>query len=172
MLENARLYRDLEEREAKIRRLVEANIIGIFIWDLDGRIIEANDAFLRMVGYDHKDIVSGRMLWPELRPPEWRVPDLRRWRPELKMTGSLQPFEKEYFRKDGSRVPVLIGVAITMPVRVQLSPVGSNISQCLAVGHKLTRHQHFNSSSRLHNHLTSLGSLCVGFIGLAGLTWP
>src|SRR6266581_1495493 len=45
-LENTRLYRDLEQREAKIRRLVDANIIGIFIWDFDGRIIEANDAFL------------------------------------------------------------------------------------------------------------------------------
>ena len=56
-LENTRLYRDLAEREAKIRRLVDANIIGIFIWDLEGRIIEANDAFLRMVGYDREDLV-------------------------------------------------------------------------------------------------------------------
>src|SRR6266566_3497923 len=110
-LENTRLYRDLAEREAKIRRLVDANIIGIFIWDLEGRIIEANDAFLRMVGYDREDLVSGRMRWTELTPPEWLDRDERRWVPELKMTGSLQPFEKEYFRKDGSRVPVLIGVA-------------------------------------------------------------
>ena len=56
-LENTRLYRDLEEREAKIRRLVEANIIGIFIFSLDGRIIEANDAFLQMVGYDREDLI-------------------------------------------------------------------------------------------------------------------
>src|SRR5580693_8735117 len=45
-LENARLYNDLLEREARIRRLVDANIIGIFIWDFDGRIIDANEAFL------------------------------------------------------------------------------------------------------------------------------
>jgi GAF domain-containing protein len=55
-LENARLYNDLLEREARIRRLVDANIIGIFIWDLDGRIIDANEAFLRLVGYDHDDL--------------------------------------------------------------------------------------------------------------------
>ena len=110
-LENARLYSDVAEREAKIRRLVDANIIGIFIWDFEGRIIEANDAFLRMVGYDREDLVSGRMRWTDLTPPEWRDRDERRWLPELKVTGSLQPFEKEYFRKDGSRVPVLIGVA-------------------------------------------------------------
>jgi PAS domain S-box-containing protein len=110
-LENARLYSDVAEREAKIRRLIDANIIGMFIWDLEGRIIEANDAFLRMVGYDREDLVSGRMRWTELTPPEWRDRDERRWLPELKVTGSLQPFEKEYFRKDGSRVPVLIGAA-------------------------------------------------------------
>jgi GAF domain-containing protein len=51
-LENTYLYRDLAEREAKIRRLVDANIIGIFIWDFDGRILEANDAFLRMLGFE------------------------------------------------------------------------------------------------------------------------
>src|SRR5262249_8116230 len=53
-LENARLYRDLAQREAKIRRLVDADIIGICIWDFDGHILEANEAFLRMMGYDHE----------------------------------------------------------------------------------------------------------------------
>src|SRR6266852_3505537 len=110
-LELTHANRDLAEREAKIRRLVDANIIGMFIWDFEGRIIEANDAFLRMVGYDREDLVSGRMRWTELTPPEWRDRDERRWLPELKVTGSSQPFEKEYFRKDGSRVPVLIGAA-------------------------------------------------------------
>ena len=101
----------LQESEAKARRLVDANIIGIFIWHIEGRIIEANDAFLRMVDYDREDLVSGRIHWTELTPPEWRSRDERRWLPELKATGRLQPFEKEYFRKDGSRVPVLIGAA-------------------------------------------------------------
>ena len=58
-LENARLYRDLAEREAKIRRLVDANIIGIFIWDIKGHVLEANDAFLRMVGYERQDLIVG-----------------------------------------------------------------------------------------------------------------
>jgi PAS domain S-box-containing protein len=106
----AQANRDLAEREANIRRLVEANIIGIFIWDFEGRIIEANESFLRLVGYDREDLVSGRMRWTELTPPESRDRDEHRLR-ELKVTGSLQPFEKEYFRKNGSRVPVLIGAA-------------------------------------------------------------
>lgn len=110
-IENARLYREVAEREARIRRLVDANIIGIMIWDFEGRILEANDAFLRMVGYERDDLVASAVRWTDLTPPDWRDRDEQQWVPALRMTGSLQPFEKEFFRKDGSRVPVLIGVA-------------------------------------------------------------
>jgi PAS domain S-box-containing protein len=108
-LENARLYRDVAEREGKIRHLVEANIIGILIWKMDGQIIDANDAFLHIVGYDREDLVSGRLNWIELTPPEWRARD-RQTIVELKTAGTVQPYEKEYIHKDGSRIPVLIGV--------------------------------------------------------------
>jgi len=110
-LENAHLYRDVGEREEKIRRLVDANIIGIFVWDVEGRILEANDAFLHMVGYDRGDLASGRMRWTDLTPAEWRERD-ERARAELSSTGTVQSYEKEYFRKDGGRVPVLIGGAL------------------------------------------------------------
>ncbi|MBV8227926.1 MAG: GAF domain-containing protein, partial [Verrucomicrobia bacterium] len=110
-LENTRLYRDLEKREAKIRRLVDANIMGLFIWNFDGQIIEANEAFLHMVNYSREDLVSGRLSWKDLTPPEWS--DLnKRNIAKVKVTGALQPYEKEYFRSDGSRVPVLVGAAI------------------------------------------------------------
>jgi PAS domain S-box-containing protein len=104
-------YRSLREREARIRRLIDAGIIGVFLFDIEGPIFEANDAFLRMVGYDREDLVSGGLRWTDLTPPEWRERDARQWVPELKATGRLEPFEKEYFRKGGSRVPVLIGTA-------------------------------------------------------------
>jgi PAS domain S-box-containing protein len=100
----------LREREARIRRLIDADIIGIFLWDTEGPIFEANDAFLLMVGYDREDLVSGRLRWTDLTPPEWRERDAQLVT-ELKMTGRLQPIEREYFRKDGSRVPVLVGSA-------------------------------------------------------------
>ena len=86
----------LREREAKIRRLVDANIIGTFIWDFDGRILEANEAFLDIVGYDDEDLVAGRIRWTDLTPPEWRDRDTRLIQ-EHKVTGTFQPFEKEYF---------------------------------------------------------------------------
>jgi PAS domain S-box-containing protein len=84
--ENTRLYRDLSEREAKIRRLVDANIVGIFIWDFEGRILEANDAFLRIIGYDHDDLATGALRWTDLTPPDWRERD-EQWVCEHKASG-------------------------------------------------------------------------------------
>jgi len=110
-LENTRLYRDLAEREAKIRRLVDANIVGIFIWDIEGRILEANDAFLQILGYDRDDVTASGLRWTDLSPSEWLAHTVRQEIPELEQTGILAPFEKEFFRKDGSRVPVLLGAA-------------------------------------------------------------
>jgi PAS domain S-box-containing protein len=110
-LENSYLYRELQNREAKIRRLVDANIVGIFIYELEGRILEANDAFLRMVGYDREDLSAGKLRWTELTPQEWLERDFRLRVPELKSTGMVPPYEKEYRKKDGSLVAVMIGAA-------------------------------------------------------------
>jgi PAS domain S-box-containing protein len=106
----ARANRDLADREAKIRRMVDSGIIGIFIWDFEGRILDANDEFLRMVNYDREDLVAGRITWTELTPPDWRD------RTNAKMerqrsSGRFEPFEKEYKRKDGSRFHLLVGGA-------------------------------------------------------------
>jgi PAS domain S-box-containing protein len=109
-LENSSLYRDSQEREAKIRRLIDANIVGIYLIDLGGAILESNDAYLRMLGYKRADLVSGRLRWTELTPPEWHDADKQRIK-RVKRIGRLRPFEKEYFRKDGTRLPVLVGVA-------------------------------------------------------------
>jgi PAS domain S-box-containing protein len=100
----------LRESEAKIRRLVDSNIIGIFVWDFDGFILEANDEFLRMVSYDREDLVSGRIRWADLTPPDWRERNNARIE-QQKSSGRFEPFEKEFTRKDGSRVPILIGGA-------------------------------------------------------------
>ena len=111
-LENARLYGDLQEREAKIRRLVEANIIGICVWTLDGRVTEANDALprpgrirsrrpaVRADPLDRHD--AGRMAGRR---------SARAWMQTQGDRDAAQPYEKEFFRKDGSRVPVLLGSA-------------------------------------------------------------
>jgi PAS domain S-box-containing protein len=109
-LENARLYSDLGEREARIRRLVDSNIIGIMIGDSRGRILEANEAFLDILGYSREDLVAGRIRWTKLTPAEWNTADQDAIA-QLSATGTCKPYEKEYFRRDGSRVPVLVGCA-------------------------------------------------------------
>lgn len=110
-IENTRLYSDLEDREAKIRRLVDANILGIVTWNVDGAILTSNDAFLRMVQYDHKDVAAGRVRWWDMTPADWRD-RAQRALAEVIQTGTVQPFESEFIRKDGSRVPVLIGATL------------------------------------------------------------
>jgi len=97
--------------EDKIRRLVEAGILGIFIGNVEGEIVEPNQAFLQMLQYSRQDLVSGRLRWTDLTPAEWRERDERALT-EVLATGVFQPYEKEFFRKDSSRVPVLIGGAM------------------------------------------------------------
>lgn len=104
------LCHDVAEREARIRRLIDSDIIGIVIWDLDGTLLDANDAFLRIVQYDREDLKAG-LRWFDMTPPEWQEVHDREEAEELISTGKMQAREKEYFRKDGSRVPVLIGAA-------------------------------------------------------------
>jgi PAS domain S-box-containing protein len=108
--DQTRLYSDIAEREARIRRLIDSDIIGIVIWDLDGTVIDANDAFLRMIQYEREDVQAG-LRWFDITPPKWQTVHAREEAEERAATGKMQAREKEYFRKDGSRVPVLIGAA-------------------------------------------------------------
>lgn len=124
-LENALLYAELQrenserklaeeelrEREARIRRLVESNIIGVFFWNMAGIVNDANDAFLRIVGYSRQDLLSGQVQWATMSPPEYLAADEQALE-EVRQHGSCQPYEKEYIRKDGRRVPVLLGGAL------------------------------------------------------------
>lgn len=101
---------DLARGEERYRRLTESNIIGIIHADLGGSVLEANDAFLRMVGHDRVDIVADRARWIDMTPPEYRERDQNGIR-QLWVSGVCDPYEKEFIRKDGSRVPVLVGAA-------------------------------------------------------------
>jgi PAS domain S-box-containing protein len=107
-IERARVARTLHESEARFRRLASAGIIGVIWWDLDrGLILDANDEFLRMIGHDRADLESERLDFGALTPPEWSARN-EAGISELRETGVGGAYETEYFRKDGSRVPVII----------------------------------------------------------------
>ena len=100
----------LRESESRARRMIASNLIGIMFGDFNGRIVEVNNALCEILGYTPEEALSGNLNWVELTPPEYRPLDLHALE-ELKTTGTHTPFEKEYIRKDGSRVPVLVGAA-------------------------------------------------------------
>src|SRR3546814_17306629 len=83
---------------------------GIVIVALDGTLIDANKAVLRRVQYEREDVEAG-LRWFDMTPPEWQEVHAEEEAEELAATGKMQAREKEFFRKDGSRVPVLIGAA-------------------------------------------------------------
>ena len=140
--------------EAKIRRLVEANVVGIVMWNLEGAITEANDAFLRTMQYDREDLASGLVRWLDLTPAEWHDRDEKALA-DLRATGIFQPFEKEYFRKDGSRVPVLLGGTFFEGSGNEGVAFVLDLSEQKRVERALRRSEAFLAESQ---HLSQIGS--------------
>jgi PAS domain S-box-containing protein len=101
----------LATSEARFRRLSDSNILGIFFCDLGGAISAGNDYFLDMLGFTREDLAQGRLRWTDLTPPGYDEED-RAAIDQLETTGQCRPFEKEYYRKDGSRVPVFLGASL------------------------------------------------------------
>ncbi|MES1255679.1 MAG: PAS domain S-box protein, partial [Acidobacteriota bacterium] len=97
--------------QARMRRLVESNAQGVIFWNTKGEILKANDTFLGLVGYTRADLEAGRINWKTITPPEFADLD-RQSLMQLAATGVCAPFEKEYLRKDGSRVSVMVGAAL------------------------------------------------------------
>src|SRR4028119_2451986 len=108
--ERQRVEQALRESESRLRGLLEANLIGIIVGDFQGNILEVNEAWLATLGYTREEVLSGEVNFLEITPPEFRHLDEQAMA-QMKQVGRHAPFEKEYIRKDGTRVPVLIGTA-------------------------------------------------------------
>ena len=100
----------LRRSEARFRRIMESDLLGLIFWAGDGRIAQANDAFLRMVGHSRAELQAGQLDWAAMTPPEYRALDEAALA-EVALHGSCRPYEKEYLRRDGTRLPILIGSA-------------------------------------------------------------
>ncbi|MEH2307519.1 PAS domain S-box protein [Nostoc sp.] len=101
----------VQESEERLRSFVKANIVGIIFGDVNGSITEANDEFLRIVGYTQADIQAGRLKWSDITPPEYQYLDELAIA-EATVKGTCTPYEKECIRKDGSIVPVVVGYSL------------------------------------------------------------
>ncbi len=111
MAERQRAEAALRSSERRFSRLADAGIIGIVTGDFQGNLLDANETFLQMVGYTRAELSSGAVRWADMTPPDWRHVDQKAIE-QLKATGVAPAREKEYLRKDGSRLPILVGTAL------------------------------------------------------------
>lgn len=99
----------LRETEARYRRWIDSNTIGVVVTNFSGNISEVNDAFVEIVGYTRQELLEGKVNWQNITPPEYLPLDEQAIE-QLHTSGVCTPFEKEFIRSDGSRISVLIGI--------------------------------------------------------------
>ncbi len=137
--------------EERFRRLFDSNTIGIIIATVAGELLEANDFYLDMLGYTREDLLAGKIGWDELTPPEYR--DLDRTAVEqLRRCGAAPSWEKELFRKDGTRVPILIGVAMLEAAE----------GSCIAYVVDLSKRRALEAQLRQAQKMDAIGRLAGG----------
>jgi two-component system cell cycle sensor histidine kinase/response regulator CckA len=100
----------LRQSERRFARLAESGIVGIATADLSGRMLDVNDAYLHLIGRTREDLATG-LSWPDVNPPDWEWRDALTLE-QLQTTGVAGPWEQEILHRDGTRVPVLVGVAM------------------------------------------------------------
>jgi PAS domain S-box-containing protein len=108
--EHLRAEAQAQQSNRLLGALQDANVLGVLVASEDGRVLEANDAYLDIIGYSRGDLESGRISWRTLTAPQWAARDKEALE-QVQRTGACRPYEKEYVHRDGHRVPVLIGSA-------------------------------------------------------------
>lgn len=137
----------LEASQLRYKTLFNSTILGIFIIDLGGRIYEANDKWLAIMGYSKKDLAKGKLRWDTMTPPEYRTTEKEKIQ-DLKSSGEATPWEKEYFRKDKSRIPVLVGM-----VRIPKTP-----DLCVGIVSDITERQRLIALNEAKDEFISIAS--------------
>jgi two-component system cell cycle sensor histidine kinase/response regulator CckA len=107
-IERSGLRADLRRRDAEWRTISQAGILGVYQWTMDGAFTQANDTFLKWVGYSEDDLACGKVRWADMTPPEYRGL-VEKSIQEVRATGKWTPYEKEFTRKDGSRIQIMVG---------------------------------------------------------------
>ncbi len=150
--ERQRAEKEMRKSEERFRKLFDSNTIGITIADLEGNTYEVNDAYLQMLGYTREDLLAGKVRWTDRTPHEYQARDAEAAE-ELRRTGIASPWEKELLRKDGTRVPVLIGVAMLK---------ASEEGRCIAYTVDLTERRNLEEQFRQAQKMEAVGQLAGG----------
>jgi len=124
----------------RLQRFVDANIIGVLVATPPGKVIEANDYYLRLIGYTRKEFEDGLVDWRTITPPEWLPADIRAIE-EMRKQGTCTPYEKEYTRRDGSRVAVLLSDAMLPGPEEQIVAFALDVTDRRQAAKDLLYHQ-------------------------------
>lgn len=127
LAERKRIEAELRESESRFRRLSESNMIGIMFWDVKGKITEANDAFLEMLGYTREDLLAGQIHWDQVTRTEKISVDEQAFA-EMRDTGACKPFVREFIRKDGTRTKLLFGAALLSGSQTKIACFALNLA--------------------------------------------
>ncbi|MEB3190499.1 MAG: PAS domain-containing protein [Snowella sp.] len=100
----------LRRSESRFRSMFDSNVVGMLFADFQGHIIDANDYFLKIIGYTREELESNKIDWLAMTPAEHLAKDFMCME-QLKKYGEISPWEKEYFHKEGHRIAILIGAA-------------------------------------------------------------
>jgi PAS domain S-box-containing protein len=162
---------DVTERrraEGRFRVLLESNLIGVMTADQE-KIFEANDAFLAMIGCARQDLLEGEIRWREMTPPEYGHLDERALK-EILATGRCTPYEKEYCRKDGSRVPILMGATLLEHSPLQWASFVLDLTERKQIEERLFQAQKMESIGLLAGGIAhDFNNLLTGVLGNASL---
>ena len=148
--EAARL-RALRQAQARLRCIVDHDLTGISFADLNGPITEANDEFLKIVGCTREDLETGKLNWREMTPPDQRHLDDEAIK-TLCNGETCAPFEKEYLRKDGSRVSVLFSASLLAKSKSELVCFSLDLSEYKQAQEKVNYLAYHDSLTNLPNH--------------------
>lgn len=146
----------LESSESRFRRLYDLGLIGIVFTGQDRRIVDANDAFLNLLGYTRDELQAGTLSARDLTPDGFALADERAIA-QLRSTGRYEVFQKGLLHKDGHTVPVLMGGSIVDHEGVSVSFVLDMTEQ-----HESERMRELFVGMLGHDLRNPLGSMMAG----------
>ena len=109
--EQKKVKQALEEREVTLKNIYDSKLMGFMLWDADGEIIDSNDTFLSMLGYNREEFFSKRVFWLDIIPAEY-TELYNSVVSSLAARKEVPPFEEEFICKEGNRISVLIGTTV------------------------------------------------------------